>query len=142
MEVIIRKGLIREIEDISQNQFPNEACGLLLGEKLATRVEIKEIREAENVFGSSTTFEIDPKFVVNTLEEKEEEDEELVGFFHSHPGLPAFISSRDEKFMELWLDKVWMIAGTDSEGDVTEVKAFRKTSEGFKEIEINLTLSD
>lgn len=136
MEVRLGESVRENIKEISKDYFPNEASALLVGGKRGERVQVKKVVEAENVLESPTTFKIEPEFVVEVLERAEEEGLELVGFFHSHPGLSAFVSARDKKFMKLWLEKIWVIAGTDEGGEVTEIKAFRRTDAEFEEIEI------
>ncbi len=137
MDLFLEDRVWNRIERISKDSFPEEACGLLVGKWLDVRVVIEELREAENTFGSSKAFKIDPELVISVLGDLENKDEELVGFFHSHPNMSPYISSRDKKFMKLWLDKIWIIAGTNSNGKAREVKGYRSIGDEIKELKIN-----
>lgn len=136
MKVHLPGSVKSKLQEISIKYFPKEACALLVGEKGNEKIKIQEAREAENVLKSGTAFQIDPELVVETLDELEKKKKRLVGFFHSHPKLSVFVSPRDEKFMKLWLDKVWLIAGTNDQGEITKIRAFRWTDEDYEEIEI------
>lgn len=136
MDLFLKDKVWKKIERISKNSFPKEACGLLIGRWLDKRIKVQELREAENTFGSSKAFKVDPELVISVLEDLEKKEEEMVGFFHSHPNMSPYVSSRDKKFMKLWLDKVWIIAGTSSNGKVREVKGYRRIGDKMEEIKI------
>lgn len=136
MEVHLNKNCWRTMQRISREHLPNEATAILVGRRRGEKVQVKDVIEAENILESPTTFKIEPEFVIEVLEKAEEGGLGVVGFFHSHPSLSAFVSDMDEKFMKLWPKKVWMIAGVNNWGEVTEVKAFRFINEDFEEIEI------
>jgi len=138
MKIHLTESVKSTLQKISNQSFPKEASALLIGERRNEKVEIQEVKEAENVLKSRTAFQIEPELVVDTLDELEKNEEELVGFFHSHPNLSAFVSPRDEKFMKLWLDKAWLIAGTDGQGKITEIKAFSWIDEEIQELEVKL----
>ncbi len=126
MKAKLRKKVREEIEKISKKYFPNEGCALLIGKKQNEVIDIKRAIEAENVLDSPISFKMDPILVAETIEEiGDEKNKELVGFFHSHPNLTAFVSSLDRKCMELWPEKLWIIAGTDNKGRLTEIKSFK-----------------
>lgn len=52
--------------------------------------------ETKNKQSSRSSFKIDPKFIVDTLDELEGSDMEPIGFFHTHPNMSAYVSERDE----------------------------------------------
>ncbi len=130
-------SVLIDIGGISEIYYPKEACGLLIGGRGKDKVYVNEFREAINIFDSSRSFKISPRLVFSVLNELEEK-EELVGFFHSHPNMSPYVSSRDRKFMKLWKDKIWIIEGTDSEGKIEAIRGYRKTDNEMKEMEIKL----
>lgn len=136
VEVELERDAWKTIHKVSKKYFPMEACGLLTGERSGEKIKVKEANGAENVLESRTAFKIEPSFVLEVMEKAKKKDQELVGFFHSHPGFSAFVSPRDEKFMKLWLEKVWIVAGLNRQAEVTEVKAFWPAGDVFEEVKI------
>lgn len=135
MKVLFNDNVWKKMRKVSKDEFPNEAASLLIGRKNDDMFKAEKIIDAENSQRTRTSFQIDPRFLVDTLDKVEGEDMELIGFYHSHPNLHAFVSERDEKFMKLWPGKVWVIGGTDDGGEVTEVRAF-VWREGVEEVNV------
>lgn len=136
MEIRLEEQAWKDMKETTEDRFPEEASGLLLGEVEDEVIQIKELVKTKNILGSSTEFKIDPQVVFDTMEDAEGEDWNLVGFFHSHPNLAPYMSGKDKKFMKLWLNKVWLIAGTDQQGKVTDTRAFTWRAGDFEEVEI------
>lgn len=124
MKVFFKDKVWKKMRKVSKDEFPNEAASLLIGRKKNEVFKVEKMIEAKNSQRSRISFQIDPQFLVDTLDKFEGMDMELIGFYHSHPNLHAFVSERDEKFMKLWPGRVWVIGGTDDRGEVTEVRAF------------------
>jgi proteasome lid subunit RPN8/RPN11 len=55
-------------------------------------------------------FSIDPREIIEVERSLRGTDEEVVGFYHSHPFSDAVPSGVDLTFMELWPDALWLIA--------------------------------
>ncbi|KXB08404.1 hypothetical protein AKJ56_01425 [candidate division MSBL1 archaeon SCGC-AAA382N08] len=136
MKVQLSGQILKKLRRISKKVFPKEACSLLIGKFGGGNIIVEEIRETENVHDSDSSFLIDPRVIAEVLDELKSNDRELLGFFHTHPELPAFVSDRDEKFMELWGEKVWIIAGTDVSGNISEIKSFLWKDDEIIEIRI------
>ena len=78
--------------------YPHECCGVLLGrfEDDGTRVVSSAIR-CKNMSSDSlhNRYQIDPHELVRIQREGRERDEDIIGFYHSHPDHPAQWSSTD-----------------------------------------------
>lgn len=136
MKAKLKKSSESKIKKISREEFPKEACGLLLGERKNEVIFIHKIRPTKNILESAQRFKIDPKVVLNITEELRKEEKSLQGFFHSHPSFTATPSKKDEKFMKLWPKKIWIIASVDETGGIKEMKAYQSKEENILELEI------
>ncbi|KXA97445.1 hypothetical protein AKJ37_02995 [candidate division MSBL1 archaeon SCGC-AAA259I09] len=102
MKALFEDTVWKDIRKVSELEFPLEACSVLAGRKENGLFKIEKMIETKNRQSSRSSFKIDPKFIVDTLDELEGSDMELIGFFHTHPNMSAYVSERDEKFMKLW----------------------------------------
>jgi proteasome lid subunit RPN8/RPN11 len=71
--------------------LPEEACGLLGGGQGVVRMVIPVL----NGLRSRTRFHMDPQGQLSAMQRIEEEGEEIVGIYHSHPGGPPAPSGTD-----------------------------------------------
>ncbi|WP_367274046.1 M67 family metallopeptidase [Erythrobacter sp.] len=101
--------------------FPNEVCGLLLGED----ARIDEARAAANIHPApGTHFEIDPQALIDAHRAARAGGPQVIGYFHSHPtGEP--VPSSTDRAMAAGDGRVWAIIAAD------EVMFWRDTGEGF-----------
>jgi proteasome lid subunit RPN8/RPN11 len=81
----------------SQTERPKEACGILAGRIDEDGARISKVYECQNVHPNPTVeYLISPQDQVRVFEEIEEEEEiDLVGFYHSHPQGPETPSQID-----------------------------------------------
>ena len=135
MKLSIKRSDLLAIDEHALESFPHECCGLLLGEFREKAIEVREIVRAENVLASPVAFEANAELVFKAVDRAERSGLELVGIYHSHPGLGAFVSARDAEFMKLWPSVAWLILGT-SEKRVEERKAY--VLEGGKVVELEI----
>jgi proteasome lid subunit RPN8/RPN11 len=81
-----------------EETYPHECCGVLLGrmEDDGTRV-VTSIARAGNTRTDSAhnRYNIDPRELVRIQREGREREEDIVGFYHSHPDHPAQWSKTD-----------------------------------------------
>jgi proteasome lid subunit RPN8/RPN11 len=88
------EGLRRHGEET----YPYECCGILLGrfEAEGQRV-VTSLARCGNTRADSprNRYHIDPKELIRIQREGRERDEDIVGFYHSHPDHPAEFSSTD-----------------------------------------------
>ena len=78
-------------------EYPNECCGVLLGRMdMSGRVITAAVR-CQNVSAESlhNRYEISPKELVHIQRAAREHDDEILGFYHSHPDHPVTWSLTD-----------------------------------------------
>lgn len=119
----ISKELFLKLTEISEIIYPNEACGVLIGNN-STNV-IESVVELENILDSTYKFEIDSFKYLKVEKWATEHGKDIVGFFHSHPNALAVPSSQDVQFMIPKLS--YFISSVDETG-LRQIKAYRKSS--------------
>ncbi len=86
------------LREHGEETYPNECCGVLLGrfDDDGARV-VTSIARAGNTRTDSpqNRYNIDPKELVRIQRDARERDEDIVGFYHSHPDHPAQWSKTD-----------------------------------------------
>lgn len=119
---IPRRVLEKLSRDVSQ-QYPEEACGLLIG-RLNSGVRVVNYhRPMKNVY----VGERSRRFLINPLEYMQVEDEAalrgevVLGVYHSHPDAPAIPSNYDHLHAVPFL--AYLILSV-SRGKVVEVSAW------------------
>ncbi|MBS1852145.1 MAG: M67 family metallopeptidase [Acidobacteria bacterium] len=81
-----------------EETYPHECCGVLLGrmEDDGTRVVTSTARAGNTRLDSlHNRYNIDPKDLIRIQREGRERDEDIIGFYHSHPDHPAQWSQTD-----------------------------------------------
>ncbi|MCS7131197.1 MAG: M67 family metallopeptidase [Hadesarchaea archaeon] len=137
MKLRIKHEDLSAIERHSKRSFPLECCGLLIGRRARARFEVLEVVPAENLKRSPTLFEMDPQFVNLVLSKAESRGLTIVGFYHSHPGVGAFVSGRDAEFLKLWPGVAWLIISVANE-IIEERRAYVCEADEIREIEIEV----
>lgn len=121
-----RRALLDRIRAHARQAYPEECCGLLVGQALATGgVALTAIEPSANVTAAAArdSFEIDPGVRIRLMRRLRGSSEAIVGHYHSHPDGPAQPSARDAAAV-LEADLLWLIVGVDATGS-GEVAAFR-----------------
>jgi len=81
-----------------EDTYPHECCGVLLGrfEEDGTRV-VSSAERCGNMRTDSpqNRYQIDPHELVKIQRQGRERDEDIIGFYHSHPDHPAQWSTTD-----------------------------------------------
>ena len=99
-----------------EETYPHECCGILLGrfDDDGTRVVTSTARCGNTRTDSAhNRYNIDPRELVQVQREGRERDEDIVGFYHSHPDHPAQWSPTD--FAEAhWLGCSYVITGVEN----------------------------
>src|SRR3954470_10403544 len=108
-----------------EETYPHECCGVLLGriEDDGTRV-VTSLARAGNTRTDSpqNRYNIDPKELVRIQREGREREEDIIGFYHSHPDHPAQWSQTD--FAEAhWLGCSYVITSV-TQGSATVTNSF------------------
>ena len=115
--------LVRE----ARRAAPLEACGLIVGRRESDRIWVSRTVSCENTAlpgTRETRFSIDPRRLIEEERSIRESDEEVVGFYHSHPSSDPVPSAVDRTYMALWPDAVWVIVAAEVEGGAAPVRAW------------------
>ena len=113
--LIISPAQIEIIYDHAIQIYPEECCGILLGEITGALKTVIEVIPTINVWNNShsnnleelnktkqSRYTIDPHDIFTAQKRGRDLDLEIIGFFHSHPNSPAIPSTCDR-------DRAWEI---------------------------------
>lgn len=107
--------------------YPNECCGLLVGETHKSDVVVTNVYESDNLTlgDPARSFELDPKLRFDVMREMESRNDgrDIIGHYHSHPDGPAEPSATDLS-MVYETHMVWMICSVSDNG-MNNVGAFK-----------------
>lgn len=118
---------IAEYEELrrhGEETYPDECCGILVGEfSRETRV-VRAIVRCTNVAPESLNhrYSIDPREVIGTQRDFRDRNLEIVGFYHSHPEHPPEWSSTDLEEAH-WIGCSYVITRVEM-GSAEETKSF------------------
>jgi proteasome lid subunit RPN8/RPN11 len=105
--------------------YPNECCGVLLGDVAGGDKTVREVRPLANVFEPSAEFEtsvlpagtetgevaavgqerryfVSPQEMFALMQEERRTKRKVLGFYHSHPNHPAQPSVYDREWASPW----------------------------------------
>ena len=93
----IPAAVYEAIRSHGEETYPHECCGVLVGRMNGSRREVNLAVRCGNTRTDSpqNRYNIDPKQLVRIQREAQERDQDIVGFYHSHPDHPAKWSSTD-----------------------------------------------
>lgn len=91
MELSIPRHIYEQMISHLQAVYPLEGCGLLSGEN----GQATAIYPVENVLQSATEYEMDPQQQLEAMLAMEEQGQELLAIYHSHPSGPQHPSQTD-----------------------------------------------
>lgn len=138
MSLELTEQHIKQLKQEAERAFPNECCGLLIGQGL-NPIEVADVIIAENLAESSDQFLIAPQVQFDWMRKLRGTDRRIVGHYHSHPNGLAKPSSRDAA-MALDRDQVWIIVPTNA-GAAGEPKGFLSMGAGigFEPLPLKIT---
>jgi proteasome lid subunit RPN8/RPN11 len=86
-----------EIRRHGEETYPHECCGVLLGQMDGDVRTVTSTARCGNTRTDSpqNRYHIDPKELVRIQRQARERDEDIIGFYHSHPDHPAQWSKTD-----------------------------------------------
>jgi len=92
----IGKDILQQIIAQAERAYPAECCGILVGRREQVRI-VTCARPAANVSrdGRRDHYEIDPAEIYRIARETEDTEEQIIGFYHSHPDFPPHPSVHD-----------------------------------------------
>jgi proteasome lid subunit RPN8/RPN11 len=132
IELVLAATLRGRIGAWARARYPREACGLLIGRRAPTRIEIVEVTEARNVVAQRARdrFELDPLDHLAAEESAAARGLEIVGVWHSHPDHPAVPSQTDRS--RAWAGWSHVIVAIGPDGAM-DVRAWRLVEGEFVE---------
>jgi proteasome lid subunit RPN8/RPN11 len=86
-----------EIRRHGEETYPHECCGVLLGQMDGDLRKVTSTARCGNTRTDSpqNRYNIDPKELVRVQRQARERNEDIIGFYHSHPDHPAEWSPTD-----------------------------------------------
>lgn len=98
--IVFCSELIRMIYEHAEKEYPNECCGILLGERDSDGNRIvKAVYKADNAAEEKRTrFVIPTDEILDAESAAAENNDEIVGFYHSHTDCEAVASQEDSSY--------------------------------------------
>jgi proteasome lid subunit RPN8/RPN11 len=132
--IVLSPERIAEIRQHAREAYPHECCGILLGEG-GDRVTVRSVHRTDNVHADERArdrYEVDPREILRLDRSAEAEDQQIVGFYHSHPEHPPLPSATDRQYA--WPGYVYVIVSLTRTGE-GEVRSwsYRETDSRFVE---------
>ena len=120
----LKSAEIEEIKQIAQKTYPHECCGVMVGSIENGVKTVTELIPAENQRTDSPAnrYLITPD-LLNELEKKlKGTDRAIVGFFHSHPDVPARPSTYDQDHAWPWYSYLIVSVNRGQAGEINNWK--------------------
>jgi proteasome lid subunit RPN8/RPN11 len=142
----VNRALEQIVVETCEKAYPEEGCGLLIGpvpdafEVMGRAVVVDEARPLPNGWDASAKtnkYLIDPRLLAKVEAELSGSGRGVIGFFHSHPNVPAWPSPFD--LMMAWpCLSYWIVRVQD--GKAADSRSWQRTedSRSFIEEEIYL----
>jgi proteasome lid subunit RPN8/RPN11 len=112
-------------------QFPNEACGALFGQGdgVTSPWIVTELSAAPNEHGDDQRrrYLVPPDFQLKAEKHAQATDQEVLGYYHSHPDHPAQPSEYDR--VHAWFGYLYLICSVQ-QGRSTDLNAFALDEQG------------
>ncbi len=104
----LKSADIEEIKQIAQRTYPHECCGIMVGSVENGVKTVTELVPAENQRTDSPAnrYLITPDLLKELEKKLKGTDRSIVGFFHSHPDVPARPSAYDQDHAWPWYSYV------------------------------------
>ena len=119
--LIVPAHVLEAIRSHGRADYPEECCGILIGESLAEQDRVAEARPVPNVREEERRrrFLISPTDYFRADRDARERGLSLLGFYHSHPDRPARPSEFDRE--QAWpnLHYIVMAVSSGEPGGVT-----------------------
>lgn len=108
--------------------YPEECCGLLVGEPRPAGARVREVVRAANLHPEPRRrYDVDPRALLAGHRRARELGREVVGYYHSHPDSPARPSWHDTA--AALPGASYLIVRVDA-GEPGEVRSFRAARAG------------
>jgi len=101
----ISSELLTRMQAHLESGYPNEACGILLGDVEGKDKTVKDLALVANVWeiesereGQRNRYLISPEDVARADRQASRQGLDIIGFFHSHPDCPSRPSDTDREY--------------------------------------------
>ncbi|MBQ9674200.1 MAG: M67 family metallopeptidase [Ruminococcus sp.] len=95
--ISMSKADYNKILEYAKSELPNEACGLIAGEKIGEDKVIKKVYLLTNIDHSNEHFSLDPKEQLASIKDMRANGLVPLGNWHSHPESPSRPSEEDKR---------------------------------------------
>ena len=95
MKILIRQDDFDAITAYAKKNLPEEACGLIAGEKGEEIRRIEKVYFLENIDHTDEHFSMDPQEQLAAVKDMRKRGLALLGNWHSHPETPSRPSKED-----------------------------------------------
>ena len=123
----IGKEFANEMIAHSQEDDPNECCGILSGDDET----IKKLYRITNSTPSPFRYQMDPQDFLNAMQDGDNNGWDMLAFYHSHTHSPAYPSKTDVRMaLESWMLDVYYVLVSLENKDEPQIRAFHIGEEG------------
>jgi proteasome lid subunit RPN8/RPN11 len=134
----IEAGLVKQLKDLVQAGYPDETCGLLIGQQSNHTTGISAVKQARNLNTERAhdRYDLDPRDMLAAEKEVQHTGKEIVGVWHSHPDHPAIPSETDRR--QAWPGWSYMILSVTA-SQIADIRSWRLDETGhFIEEEVEI----
>jgi [CysO sulfur-carrier protein]-S-L-cysteine hydrolase len=128
-KLIFQAGLIESMRAHVQGCLPEEACGILGGNGDLVKI----VMPVTNELHSPVNFRMAPEEQLKAFLWLEEHNLDMLGYYHSHPAGPAYLSETD--LVNFFYPGVVLVL-LSPENSTWRVKGFIIKEKGTKEVNI------
>lgn len=108
-ELIIRKEIFENIIEHVKEEYPIEACGILLGRIKEGQAIVEGSRRLKNILASNTSFWFDVREWIGAILSAKREGLDYIGLYHSHNREQPLPSLSDRHRMMECPGEIWLI---------------------------------
>jgi proteasome lid subunit RPN8/RPN11 len=148
MTIVISAEQLKLIYNYAESVYPEECCGILLGEIAGTSKNVVEVIPTINAWvktesnevdrNKNSRYSIDPSDIFTAQKRSRDLQLDIIGFFHSHPDYPAIPSTCDRS--QAWEVYSYPIISVIN-GKVSEINSWVLDSDCiFQPEEIQITI--
>ena len=111
MSLVLPAAVASRLFRHAQAEYPREACGILVGRLDNGYRRITRTVETANVEPSRVhdRFLMDPQGLLRTIKSTRGTEDDVLGYYHSHPDHPPRPSPTDLQFASDWPDHAFLI---------------------------------
>jgi len=138
--VLLPEELLKQIQNEASAAYPEECCGILIGDANGTEKKVSRLYVTQNVHSENKErrFKISPDDFKQAEKIAREQNAEIIGFYHSHPDHPAEPSEHDREYAWPWY--LYLIVSVN-EGQYAAMRGWELRDDREKYDEVTVTIS-